>query len=127
MPDVVELVLRGGAATTFLLLSVILLRDGRNRTVARLGALFALSTAWWAMNTQPFAGWSYRWLFPLWVIAYGKAAAFWLFTFRLGDARAVARLQVQNVTDNRDYDVGSNGAFTITSPRRVALTVTADF
>jgi hypothetical protein len=33
---------------------------------------------------------------------------------------------VQNVTDNQDYDVGSNGAFNITAPRRVFLSVTAD-
>jgi len=47
--------------------------------------------------------------------------------FEAGGARAVARLQVQNVTDNRDWDVGSNGAFQITPPRRVYLSVTADF
>jgi hypothetical protein len=39
----------------------------------------------------------------------------------------VARLQVQNVADNRDYDVGSNGAFNITAPRRASVSVTADF
>ncbi|HEY8572422.1 AraC family transcriptional regulator [Phenylobacterium sp.] len=85
MPDFLELVLRGGAATTFLLLSLILLRDGGNRTLARLGALFALSTAWWALNTAPFAQWSYRWAFPLVVITQGKTAAFWLFTRALFD------------------------------------------
>lgn len=79
MPDMIEMAARGGAATTFLLLSVILLRDGKNRTLAWLGALFALSTAWWALNTAPFAAWSYRWAFPLVVISYGKTAAFWLF------------------------------------------------
>ncbi|HYD86919.1 MAG TPA: TonB-dependent receptor [Vitreimonas sp.] len=47
--------------------------------------------------------------------------------FGIGDARAVARLLVQNVTDNREWDVGSNGAFTMSSPRRVSLSVTADF
>jgi iron complex outermembrane receptor protein len=47
--------------------------------------------------------------------------------FRLRDARAVARLQLQNVFDTRAYDVGSNGAFLITSPRRLSLSVTADF
>lgn len=49
----------------------------------------------------------------------------WRFGFR--DAGAVARLQVQNVADNRDWDVASNGAFIITNPRRVFLSVTADF
>jgi hypothetical protein len=39
----------------------------------------------------------------------------------------VARLQVQNVTDNRDWDVAANGAFPITSPWRVAFSLTADF
>jgi iron complex outermembrane receptor protein len=48
----------------------------------------------------------------------------WRFQFR--DARAVARLQVQNVSDNRDWDVSSNGAFVMSSPRRVSLSVTAD-
>lgn len=47
--------------------------------------------------------------------------------FRVGDGRAVARLQVLNVTDNQDWDVGGNGAFLMNEPRRVALTVTADF
>lgn len=47
--------------------------------------------------------------------------------FALGDARAMARLQVLNVTDNNDWDVGSNGAFNVANPRRVVLQVTADF
>jgi len=80
MPDLIEMAARGGAATTFLLLSVILLRDGKNRTLAGLGALFAVSTAWWSLNTASFAEWSYRWAFPLVVISYGKTAAFWLFS-----------------------------------------------
>lgn len=80
MPDSLEFVLRGGAATTFLLLSVILLRDGRNRTLAGLGALFGFSTAWWALNVQPFSGWSYTYALPVVAIAYGKTAAFWLFS-----------------------------------------------
>jgi iron complex outermembrane receptor protein len=47
--------------------------------------------------------------------------------FRVRDTRAVARLQVQNVTDNRAWDVGANGAFTITAPTRAYLSLTADF
>jgi AraC-like DNA-binding protein len=85
MPDFLELMLRGGAATTFLLLSLILLRDGRNRTLAGLGALFAVSTAWWALYTQPFAGWSQQWAFPILALSYGKTAAFWLFARALFD------------------------------------------
>jgi AraC-like DNA-binding protein len=80
MSDVLELVLRGGAATTFLLLTVILLRDGGNRTLARLGALFCASNVYWALNTPPFSIWADRWAFPLVVIASGKTAAFWLFS-----------------------------------------------
>jgi len=49
----------------------------------------------------------------------------WRFQFR--EARAMARLQVQNVTDNQDWDVGSNGAFQMSNPRRLSLTVAADF
>lgn len=73
------MVLRGGAGTTFLLLAVILLRDGENRTLARLGALFAISTGWWVMNIEPLADWTYRWAFPFLLVTYGKSAAFWLF------------------------------------------------
>jgi iron complex outermembrane receptor protein len=47
--------------------------------------------------------------------------------FRTPVANGVLRIQVQNVTDNRDWDVSSNGAFQITSPRRVFASVTADF
>lgn len=47
--------------------------------------------------------------------------------FQVRDVQAVARLQVLNVTDNSDWNVGSNGAFMITSPRRAFLSVTADF
>ena len=39
--------------------------------------------------------------------------------FRLRDARAVARLQVQ--------DVAGNGVLVIANPRRASLSVTADF
>ena len=74
------MVLRGGAVTTFLLLTVILLRDGRNRTLAGLGALFCVSTAWWALNTPHFAGWRSEWALPLMVVSHGKYAAFWLFS-----------------------------------------------
>ncbi|MDO1558887.1 AraC family transcriptional regulator [Brevundimonas sp. 2R-24] len=80
MPDVVEMVLRGGAATTFLLLSAILLRDGGNRTLAWLGTLFALSTTVWALNIPPINGWMLTWAFPVVMLSHGKAAAFWLFT-----------------------------------------------
>lgn len=79
MPDLLETMLRGGAGTTFLLLAVILLRDGRDRTLARLGALFCVSTAWWALHLQPWIAWSHTWAFPLWVLSYAKTAAFWLF------------------------------------------------
>lgn len=79
MSDGLEMLLRGGAATTFVLLSVILLRDGGDRTLARLGALFALSTAWWALNTPALLGPLGPWTLPLFVLSHGKAAAFWLF------------------------------------------------
>jgi AraC-like DNA-binding protein len=80
MPDFVELGLRGGAATTFLLLSLILLRDGGNRTLAWIGAFFCLSTAWWALHIPPVADWTYQWALPVVFLAYGKTAAFWLFS-----------------------------------------------
>jgi AraC-like DNA-binding protein len=80
MPDFLETVLRGGAVTTFLLLALVLLRDGRDRTLARLGALFCASTGWWALNTEPFVSWSMVWAWPIWVLSHGKYAAFWLFS-----------------------------------------------
>jgi AraC-like DNA-binding protein len=85
LPDFLELVLRGGAATTFLLLSFIFLRDGRNRTLAWLGALFCVCTIYWSLNTPQFLGWLDWWALPLVAIAYGKAAAFWLFSRALFD------------------------------------------
>lgn len=85
MPAFIETLLRGGAVTTFLLLAVILLRDGRDRTQARLGALFCASTGWWALNTEPFVSWSLVWASPIWVISHGKYAAFWLFSRALFD------------------------------------------
>jgi iron complex outermembrane receptor protein len=48
----------------------------------------------------------------------------WRFT--VGGARAVARLQLQNLTDNRDWDVAPSGAFLITNPRRMFLSMTVD-
>lgn len=47
--------------------------------------------------------------------------------FKAGRTRGVLRLQIQNLTDNTDWDVGSSGAFFVTSPRRAMATVTADF
>lgn len=47
--------------------------------------------------------------------------------FRVGDGRAVARLLVQNVTDDRGWEVAGSGAFVLPSPRRVSVAVTADF
>lgn len=80
MPEFLELVLRGGTATTFLLLAVILLRDGADRTLARLGALFCVCTAFWALNIQPLARWLEVLGLPLIAMAHAKAPAFWLFT-----------------------------------------------
>lgn len=47
--------------------------------------------------------------------------------FPVGEGRAVARLLVQNVTDDRGWDVAGSGAFVLPSPRRVSVGVTADF
>ncbi len=47
--------------------------------------------------------------------------------FRIGEGRAVARLLVQNLTDNQDWDVGANSAFLMPQPRRASLSITADF
>jgi len=47
--------------------------------------------------------------------------------FQVRETRVMVRFQVQNIADNRDWEVASNGAFTITSPRRGLLSLTADF
>jgi len=80
MAESLEMALRGGAATTLLLLSLFLLRDGGDRTLARLGALFCISAIWWALNTREFIDWSYQWMFPYVVLSFGMTPAFWLFT-----------------------------------------------
>ena len=85
MPDSLELMLRGGGAALYLMLAMLLLRDGGDRPAARLGALFALSTGWWSLNTGPLAAWGHQWAFPVVALSYGKSAAFWLFTRALFD------------------------------------------
>lgn len=85
MPEFLETLLRGGAVTTFLLLAVVLLRDGRDRTLARLGALFCVSIGLWALHTPPFVPWSFSWAMPIWIVSHGKYAAFWLFSRAIFD------------------------------------------
>lgn len=85
MPDFLEFALRGGAATTFLLLILILLRDGRNRTLTLMGVLFCYACIFWSLNTPELAR-ALGWSAPLVVgIAHCKAAAFWLFAHALFD------------------------------------------
>jgi len=85
LPDFLEVALRGGAATTFLLLTLILLRDGRNPTLARLGALFCVCSIYWSLNTPELRSLVTWWALPLVAVAYGAAAAFWLFSRALFD------------------------------------------
>jgi len=47
--------------------------------------------------------------------------------FHAAGRHGVLRVQVQNVGDNREWDVTPNGAFVMTSPRRVFASVVADF
>lgn len=86
MPDFVDMVIRGAASGTFLILAIVLLRDGEGRTVTRLGAFFALSAASRALFTDPML---FRSAMP-WnalpvLLCFGTAAAFWLFAQALFD------------------------------------------
>jgi AraC-like DNA-binding protein len=86
VPDDIELLIRGGAAGTFLILAAVLLRDGEGRTVSRLGACFALAAAGRSLFTDPglFIG-ALPWNAPLVLLCFGTTAFFWIFAEALFD------------------------------------------
>ena len=78
--------LRGGAAALVLLLAATLLRDYRHLTSARLGALFALGTAAYALSSAAgFRGPIGWWTVPLLALSAGNNVVFWAFAASLFD------------------------------------------
>ncbi|MCC8430438.1 AraC family transcriptional regulator [Reyranella aquatilis] len=78
--------LRGGTIALVLLIAGTLLRDFGGILSARLGALFALGTATYALSSaagfQAFGGW---WAFPALALSAGNNTVFWLFASSLFD------------------------------------------
>ena len=86
MPDFAELVIRGAAAGTFLVLACVLVRDGEGRAVTRLGAFFALSAASRSLFTDAYLFRSgLPWNAPFILLCFGTATAFWVFAQALFD------------------------------------------
>jgi AraC-like DNA-binding protein len=78
--------LRGGTVALVLLLAGALVRDHGHLVAARLGAMFALGTASYAVTSaagfSAHLGW---WTFPLLALSAGNNVVFWLFAASLFD------------------------------------------
>lgn len=73
--------LRGGAIALFLVVAVVVLRQGRGRLIARLGAALSIGAATYAICSAP--GHPMRnsiWYAPVLAVCAGNVAVFWLFT-----------------------------------------------
>ena len=81
-----DLLLRGGAALLLLLMAAVMTRDHGRSTAARLGALFALSAAGYALCSSPGVDVALGpWASPLLALTSGSNLAFWLFARALFD------------------------------------------
>jgi AraC-like DNA-binding protein len=79
-------VLRGGTCGLVLLLAAMLLRDHGRLVSARLGALFAVGTAAYAIcSATSLHGTLGGWAFPLLALSAGNNVVFWLFAAALFD------------------------------------------
>ena len=73
--------LRGGAIALFLLVAVAVLRQGRGRLIAWLGAALSVGAAIYAICSAPgHPGHRLIWYAPLVAVCAGNVAVFWLFT-----------------------------------------------
>lgn len=82
----VDLALRGGASALVLLIAGALLRDHGHLVSARLGALFALGTAAYALTSSAgFHGHMDWWAIPALALSAGNNAVFWAFASALFD------------------------------------------
>lgn len=78
--------LRGGTVALVLLLASALLRDHGRLLAARLGAMFALGTAAYAVTSAAsFSAHLGGWTFPLLALSAGNNVVFWLFAASLFD------------------------------------------
>jgi AraC-like DNA-binding protein len=83
---VVDVALRGGSAMLLFLVAGLLLRDHPNQTAGRLGAIFAIGTAAYALCSAPqVADQQTWWHAPLLALAAGNAVVFWLLARALFD------------------------------------------
>jgi hypothetical protein len=88
--EVADLVLRGGSVMLLLLVAALLLRDHPNQTAGRLGAMFAIGTAAYALCSAPqVADQQTWWHAPLLALAAGNAVVFWLLARALFDVGRV--------------------------------------
>jgi AraC-like DNA-binding protein len=84
--EVADLALRGGSVMLLLLVAALLLRDHPNQTAGRLGAMFAIGTAAYALCSAPqLADQQTWWHAPLLALAAGNAVVFWLLARALFD------------------------------------------
>jgi AraC-like DNA-binding protein len=83
---VADLALRGGSIMLLLLVAALLLRDHPNQTAGRLGAMFAIGTAAYALCSAPrVADQQTWWHAPLLALAAGNVVVFWLLARALFD------------------------------------------
>ena len=82
----VDLALRGGTGVLVLLLAAMLLRDHGRLVSARLGALFAVGTAAYALSSAAaFHGALGGWAIPALALSAGNNVMFWIFAAALFD------------------------------------------
>ena len=77
----VDAALRGGAIALFLVVAIVVLRQGRGRLLAGLGAALSVGAATYAICSAP--GHPVRhsiWYAPVLAVCAGNVAIFWLFT-----------------------------------------------
>ncbi len=83
---ILDLALRTGAGVLLLLLATLLLRDHGRVWAARLGALFALGAAAFALATwPPFVDQPAAWRGPILALSTGDNVVFWLFALAMFD------------------------------------------
>jgi AraC-like DNA-binding protein len=84
--SIIEACARSGAIAILVLLSALLLRDGRGIAASRYAALFALCAAATLVSFAPaLATDRALWLLPHRILAFGVSAAFWVVTAAIFD------------------------------------------
>jgi AraC-like DNA-binding protein len=84
--EVADLALRSASVMLLLLVAGLLLRDHPNQTAGRLGTMFAIGTAAYALCSAPqVADQQTWWHAPLLALAAGNAVVFWLLARALFD------------------------------------------